>query len=74
MASTYQIAGPITPSDEATIAGVRRSRFSLHLNSRHVRRWLLVQLVSIPNDEAANDGHSSAIKNVHPDDPTQCKG
>ena len=48
MPSTYQMAGPLTPADEAVIAGVRRSRFSIHLSTPRVRRWLLVQLVSIP--------------------------
>ncbi len=33
--------------------GTRRSRLSLHLNTPRVRRWLLVQLISIPVHEAS---------------------
>jgi hypothetical protein len=42
------MAGPLTPADDAVIAGVRRSRLSIHLSTPRVRRWLLVQLVSVP--------------------------
>jgi hypothetical protein len=48
MASTLQMTGRLAPVDEVSVAGVRRSRFSLHLNTPHVRRWLLVQWVSTP--------------------------
>ena len=48
MPSTLQMAGPLTPADDAVIAGVRRSRLSIHLSTPRVRRWLLVQLVSVP--------------------------
>lgn len=50
MPSTLQMTGRLVPTDEASIAGVRRSRFSLHLNTAHMRRWLLVQWVSTPVD------------------------
>ena len=43
MPSTLQMAGPLTPADEAVIAGVRRSRFSIHLSTPRVRRWLLAK-------------------------------
>jgi hypothetical protein len=48
MASTVGIANPF----EESIKGVRRSRFSFHFNTPRVRRWLLVQLVTLPVDEA----------------------
>ena len=48
MPSTLQMAGPLTAADDAVIAGVRRSRLSIHLSTPRVRRWLLVQLVSVP--------------------------
>jgi hypothetical protein len=39
--------------DSNILSGVKRSRLSLHFNTFRVRRWLLVQLVSIP--VAGND-------------------
>ena len=42
MPSTLQMAGPLTAADDAVIAGVRRSRLSIHLSTPRVRRWLLV--------------------------------
>lgn len=47
MTSTATIANSPT-YDEPALGGIRRSRFSFHLNTRRSRRWLLVQLVSIP--------------------------
>lgn len=44
-----------TTTDAMEGAG-RRSRWSLHLNTRRWRRWLLVQLVSVRNDEREEDG------------------
>jgi hypothetical protein len=34
--------------DEALLNGIKRSRFSLHFNTRRMRNWLLVQLVRVP--------------------------
>ncbi len=48
MSSTLGMAKSLTPQEEAIFKGVRRSRFSFHLNTRRVRRWLLIQVVSIP--------------------------
>ncbi|HEX9988352.1 MAG TPA: hypothetical protein VGE45_07735 [Chloroflexia bacterium] len=42
------IVSSIAQLEATPVKGVRRSRFSLHLNTPRVRRWLLVQLVSIP--------------------------
>lgn len=48
--------------DEPALRGVRRSRFSFHLNTRRSRRWLLVQLVSIPLDGPDNEHSALAIR------------
>ncbi len=45
------IAGPLASLDDQVLKGVRRSRFSLHLKTHKVRRWLLVQFVSVPVEE-----------------------
>ena len=42
------IVSSIAQLEATPIKGVRRSRFSFHLNTPRVRRWLLVQFVSIP--------------------------
>jgi hypothetical protein len=34
--------------DEAVLRGMKRSWLSLHFNTRHVRRWILVQFVTVP--------------------------
>ncbi|MEO5951004.1 MAG: hypothetical protein ABIQ44_00875 [Chloroflexia bacterium] len=34
--------------ENQALKGINRSRFSLHFNFFHRRRWLLVQLVSAP--------------------------
>ena len=49
--SALGIAGPLANLDDQILKGVRRSRFSLHLKTHKVRRWLLVQLVSVPVEE-----------------------
>ena len=48
MASTFGVAGPLAGFDEKGLEKVKRSRLSLHMKTRRVRRWLLVQLVSVP--------------------------
>ncbi len=63
MATTATIASS-PMGDESTLRGVRRSRFSFHLNTRRSRRWLLVQLVSIAVDSAA-DGTEPALAARH---------
>ena len=55
MTTSAQVIGSKTPVEDAAIKGLRRSRFSLHLNSRRVRRWLLVQFVSVPVEEAVDE-------------------
>ena len=48
MASTIGVVGRAVQPDEAMRNVIKRSRFSLHFNTRRVRRWFLVQLVSVP--------------------------
>jgi hypothetical protein len=38
----------LTATRNEALRGIRRSRFSLHLNTARRRRWLLVQLVTAP--------------------------
>ncbi|MDQ6695008.1 MAG: hypothetical protein M3014_11420 [Chloroflexota bacterium] len=51
MASSMTMAGSLASAEEATLKGVRRSRLSFHFSTPRVRRWLLVQLVSVPARE-----------------------
>lgn len=46
--TTYGIAGPYGNVEDGILKGARRSRLSFHMRTRGVRRWLLVQLVSVP--------------------------
>ena len=48
MASTIGMAGRAVQPDEGLLNDLKRSRFSLHFNTRRVRHWILVQLVSVP--------------------------
>ncbi len=50
MTSSITALGPATIIQEASAPGLRRSRFSFHINTPRRRRWLLVQLVSVPDD------------------------
>ncbi len=50
MTSNISALGPATIIRDAAVPGVRRSRFSFHINTPRRRRWLLVQLVSVPDD------------------------
>jgi hypothetical protein len=50
------LVGPIARADDPVLKGVRRSRLSIHMTTPRVRRWLLVQLVSIPVEETFEDG------------------
>lgn len=38
----------LTATRNEALKGIKRSRFSLHLNTARRRRWLLVQLVTAP--------------------------
>lgn len=60
MASTISMTSPI----EEPIKGVRRSRFSFHLNTPRVRRWLLVQLVSVPVEEVEEETDPQLISHA----------
>lgn len=61
MGTTISMAKPI----EAPLKGARRSRLSLHFNTPRVRRWLLVQLVSIPLDEIDEDESPELAYRAH---------
>ncbi len=50
MTSNITAFGPATIIKEAAAPGLRRSRFSFHLNTPRRSRWLLVQHVSVPDD------------------------
>ena len=51
MLSISNVDGLTATRNEA-LTGIRRSRFSLHLNTARRRRWLLVQLVTAPAIDA----------------------
>ena len=55
MTSNISALGPATIIRDGAAPGVRRSRFSFHINTPRRRRWLLVQLVSVPDDSVQND-------------------
>ncbi len=64
MASTL-----ITPAlmvEEPALKGAHRSRLSVHFNTRRVRRWFLVQMVSVP--VTAPEDSQSSIANYRPQD------
>lgn len=50
MTSNITAFGPATIVQEVAAPGLRRSRFSFHINTPRRRRWLLVQLVSVLDD------------------------
>lgn len=62
MSSTLGLASSITGQEEVVLKGVRRSRWSMHLNSRRVRRWLLIQFVSYPVSEPSEDIETPAAR------------
>jgi len=70
MTSNITTFGPATIIQEAAAPGLRRSRFSFHLNTPRRRRWLLVQLVSVPDDSKQKNEadlcHSIRTRNAQP--------
>ncbi|HKP52958.1 MAG TPA: hypothetical protein VJ183_09930 [Chloroflexia bacterium] len=64
MASTMGMVGRAVQPDEAVRNVMKRSRFSLHFNTRRVRRWFLVQLVSIPVQAVDEQETASAQQSV----------
>ena len=65
------IVSSIAQLEATPVKGVRRSRFSLHLNTPRVRRWLLVQLVSIPvaSGEGERQTRSAHLRKPEPARP-----
>ena len=53
MAQIASLPGRVNTGEDLLTRGVRRSRFSLHLNTPRTRRWLLVQWVSAPAQATA---------------------
>ncbi len=47
-----QVISSLARLATANPPGVKRSRFSLHFSTPRMRRWLLVQLVSVPTESA----------------------
>ncbi len=70
MTTSIRALGPATIIQEAAAPGLRRSRFSFHLNTPRRRRWLLVQLVSVPDDSKRKSEvdlcHSIRSRNAQP--------
>ncbi|MBF6611723.1 MAG: hypothetical protein IVW55_01175 [Chloroflexi bacterium] len=52
---TATLVTQATRFEDIAPRGTRRARLSMHLNTPRVRRWLLVQLVSIPVEYGANE-------------------
>lgn len=64
MSSTLGMANTLTAKEETLFKGVRRSRFSLHLNTRRVRRWLLIQMVSVPVSATAEESEAPVARHA----------
>jgi hypothetical protein len=52
------IASSIAQLEATPATGIRRSRFSFHFSTARRRRWLLVQLVSMPLAAVEDDRES----------------
>ncbi len=59
MSSTVSLANSL--AHEEALRGVRRSRFSFHFKTRRVRRWLLIQFVSVPAMVADTVGGATLV-------------
>jgi hypothetical protein len=49
------MVGPLPALEDSTFRGAKRSRLSVHFTTPRVRRWLLVQLVTMPVGESEED-------------------
>lgn len=68
MLSISNVDGLTATRNEA-LRGIKRSRFSLHLNTARRRRWLLVQLVTAPAiDRSPDEAPHPAHRHSEPDD------
>ena len=65
MASTVNLS--TMQLEDSLLKGARRSRFSFHFNTLRRKRWLLVQLVSVPvdTDEAQVDAPIQRSEPAH---------
>ena len=64
MSTTLGMTSSLGVKEEAVLTGVRRSRFSFHLNTRRVRRWLLIQVVSVPVSATAEAGEAPIARHA----------
>ena len=64
MSATIGMTNSLSAREEALFKGVRRSRFSFHLNTRRVRRWLLIQMVSVPVSATAEEGEAPVARHA----------
>lgn len=55
MASSISIAKSAAQAQDASLNGIKRSRFSFHFNTPRTRRWLLVQMVTAPANVEEDD-------------------
>jgi len=55
MSSTIGMVGPLPALEENALNGAKRSRLSVHFTTPRVRRWLLVQLVTMPVGETEEE-------------------
>lgn len=69
MASTVNLS--TMQLEEGILKGARRSRFSFHFNTLRRKRWLLVQLVSVPADTNEAEMDAPAQRSEPPHRP--CK-
>jgi len=71
MASTFGITAPVSTFDDISPSRAHRSRFSIHINTPRVRRWLLVQLVTLPvgDDVDPLDGGPAPDLRLQPEAP-----
>ena len=69
MASTVNLS--TMQLEEGILKGARRSRFSFHFNILRRKRWLLVQLVSVPADNEDAENNAKVQRINHEDHP--CK-
>lgn len=63
MASSLTVTGTQSFLEEARAKGTHRSRLSIHLNTARRRRWLMVQLITMPNSSVDDSEDSLQAHN-----------
>ena len=69
MASSVTLANPTGGLDDMASRGIRRSRLSVHFNTPRRRRWLLVQLVSMPLNNAIEEQDTQLPRRLQAEAP-----